>query len=364
MTTAGLKTDNMDYRYLGNTGLLVSVFGFGNWVTGHNPEAEQTQIQIIKRAYEKGINYFDTAEIYGMGTAEKIMGDAIAGLDCSRPDLVVSTKLFKIGDKPNQAFMSRKHIMEGLQNSLQRLKLDYVDIVFSHRPDYNTPLEETCFAFSNLIDQGKAFYWGTSEWPVEMIVEAIHICDKHHLHKPVVEQCQYNCLVRDRMEKEYEWIFEKYKYGTTIWSPLASGILTGKYNSGEIPEGTRFDKDEKVKDMIWPQFFGNEEKKQKTVKVLQGLEKVAKDEGVSQAQLALAWAVANKDVSTCLLGASKIEQLEENLKAFDLVKRWNKDIEKKCEDVLDNTPPVRIDFRTWSKFPGRRSVALDITSDK
>jgi len=191
-----------------------------------------------------------------------------------------------------------------------------------------------------------------------MIVEALHICDKHHLHKPVVEQCQYNCLVRDRMEREYEWLFDKYKYGTTIWSPLASGVLTGKYNSGEIPEGTRFDKDEKVKNMIWPSFFGTEERKQKTIKTLTSLEKIAKEEGVSQAQLALAWSIVNQDVSTCILGASRVEQLEENLKAWDLAKRWNQDLEKKCEDVLDNTPDSRVDFRTWSKYPGRRNKAL------
>jgi len=232
--------------------------------------------------------------------------------------------------------MSRKHIIEGMDASLERLQLRNVDIVFSHRPDFETPLEETCRAFHTLVETGKSHYWGTSEWPVEMIVEAINICSQKSLHGPVVEQCQYNMLVRDRMEKEYEWLFEKYKYGTTIWSPLGSGILSGKYNNGEIPEGARF-KDPQLRDMIWDNFFGND-KKDKTLAILQGLSKIAKEEGYTQAQLAIAWTLANSDTSTCLLGASRVEQLEENIKALELFKKWNSSVEEKCNQLLKNKP--------------------------
>eukprot|EP01127_Copromyxa_protea_P005763 TRINITY_DN15622_c0_g1_i1.p1 TRINITY_DN15622_c0_g1~~TRINITY_DN15622_c0_g1_i1.p1 ORF type:complete len:367 (-),score=98.76 TRINITY_DN15622_c0_g1_i1:65-1141(-) len=352
------KKNNMIYRYLGGTGLKVSVFSYGNWVNSHNAAAEEEQTKIIKRAFELGVNYFDTAEIYGYGTAETLLGTALAELGCKRSDIVVSTKLFKIGDGPNESFMSRKHIIEGLQNSLQRLKLDYVDIVFSHRPDFHTPIEETCRAFHTLVEQGKALYWGTSEWPIEMILEAIHFCDKHNLHKPVVEQCQYNAFVRTRMEKEYEWIFDKYKYGTTIWSPLASGILSGKYNTGEIPKDSRLDTNQQVKYMVWPTYFGTEEKTKNTLRTLQGLEALAKEQGYTQAQLALAWAVANPDTSTCLLGASRVEQFEENVKALELLNLWNKDLEEKVEAILQNTPETSLDFKTWKPRKGRRQAAL------
>jgi len=331
------------------------VFSYGNWVTGHDPAEDANQIAIMKRAYQLGINYFDTAEAYGLGVAETIMGKAIKEFKCNRKDIVVSTKILRGGVGQNDYGMSRKHIIEGLNNSLKRLDLDYVDIVFSHRPDYDTPLEETCRAFHTLIEQGKAHYWGTSEWPVEVIVEGINICEKYSLHKPVVEQCQYNMLVRDKMEKEYEWIFQKYRYGTTIWSPLASGILTGKYNDG-IPDGSRFDKNKEL-NRIFVTYFG-EKKKDETLRILKGLSDIAKEIGYTPAQIALAWAVANQDTSTCILGASKISQLEDNLKALELLQKWNYDLEEKCNKLLNNAPTPSLDFRTWQPREGRRSVSV------
>lgn len=219
----------------------------------------------VKRCLEHGINFIDTAEMYGFGEAETLLGNSLKELNVKREEIVISTKLFwgphkggpldhfqyytKMG--LNQSGVSRKHIIEGTRNCLKRLQLDYVDIIFSHRPDFNTPLEETCRAFSWIIDQGYAFYWGTSEWDADLIVEAIQICQRLNLHPPVVEQCQYNLLTRDKMEKEYRSLFEKYKYGTTVWSPLAQGFLSGRYNDGNIPDDSRV----KNWDPFWSQWL-------------------------------------------------------------------------------------------------------------
>jgi len=347
----------MLYRTLGNTGLRVSVFSLGNWVTGNNPTAENEiiQIAIMKRAFELGVNFFDTAEAYGAGVAETILGKAIKQFKCNRKDIVISTKILKSGTGENDTGMGRKHIIEALNNSLKRLDLSYVDIVFSHRPDQDTPLEETCRAFHTLVESGKAHYWGTSEWNPELIVEALWVCDKYSLHKPVVEQCQYNMLVRDRMEKEYELIFQKFRYGTTVFSPLASGILTGKYNN-DIPDGSRFDKNKELQ-FIFDRFLG-ENKKSETLKILRGLNNIANEEGYSSSHLALAWAIANTDTSTCILGASKVAQLEDNMKGLELFKKWNASIEEKCNNVLNNTPTPSTNFRTFKPRQGRREIAL------
>jgi voltage-dependent potassium channel beta subunit len=228
----------MPYRYLGNTGIRVSVLGWGNWIN-HSDE-EEMALKTIKCAYDNGVNYLDTAEIYGFGKAEICIGNALEKLKIPREDLIISTKIFRSGMGMNQCFLSRKHIIEGLQNSLKRLKLDYVDIVFCHRYDNYTPIEEVCRAMNWCIEKGWAFYWGTSEWRASEIEEAHNVCEKYNLHKPVVEQPQYNWLHRNRFEKEYRPLFEKNKLGTTIWSPLFSGILTGKYIK-EVPKGSRGD---------------------------------------------------------------------------------------------------------------------------
>jgi voltage-dependent potassium channel beta subunit len=299
----------MDYRYLGNTGLVVSVLSYGNWINAGTEKDYEIARDCIKKCFDAGVNFFDTAEIYGFGEAEKIMGRAFKELNLPREELVVSTKLFTSSldiNKPNAAFLSRKHILEGIKSSLEKLQLDYVDILYCHRPDYDTPLEETCRAMHHVIDLGLSFYWGTSEWPSDRITEAIAICDANNWHRPVVEQPEYNMLVRNKFEKEYRRVFSEHKHGSTIWSPLAGGILTGKYNDGKIPEGSRYAKLEGRADYIWQKYMGPEVV-DKTMKTLNDLDVLAKSLGFTMSQLGLAWALANTDVSTCLLGFSKVE---------------------------------------------------------
>lgn len=255
MVEAASAKPKMIYRYLGNSGLKVSVIGYGNWVNSNEGSAAKFTTECIKACYDAGVNFFDTAEIYGNGEAERQMGAAFKELGLRREDLVVSTKIFSCGSGVNDKFGSRKHIIEGLDNSLKRLQLEYVDVVFSHRPDYETTLEETCAAFHHVIEQGKAFYWGTSEWPAQRIVAAIGICEKNGWHKPIVEQPQYNMVWRQRFEGEYAHLFATTGYGTTIWSPLCSGLLSGKYNDGEVPEGSRFSLQKNL-GRIFDRYFG------------------------------------------------------------------------------------------------------------
>jgi len=348
----------MIYRYLGNSGLKVSVLSFGNWITGHLAKDEEDQIACIKKAFEHGINFFDTAEIYGAGQAEIIMGKAIKELNCKRKDLVISTKIFKCGMGINDSFLSRKHITEAVQKSLERLDLEYVDVIFCHRPDDDTPLEETVQAMNWVIEQGYAFYWATSEWGADKIVQAMEICKRLKLIKPIADQCEYSPLVRENFEKNLRPAFEDYKYGTTIWSPLAGGILTGKYNDGTIPEGTRYKDNEFAASVVWNKYFGVG-KKEKTLKVLNAFKEIADETGCTMAQLALAWCIVNKDVSTCIFGASKVEQLEENIKALKVAIDWCEDLEKKINDALDNEPTPVIDFNVWKPRVPRRGVRVD-----
>ena len=226
------------------------------------------------------MNFFDTAEAYGMGYAETSLGRIFKELNVKREDVVVSTKIFRIGQGPNDALLSRKHIIEGLTNSLKRLQLDYVDVVFCHRPDYETPLEETVAAMNWCIESGKAFYWGTSEWPADRIAKAIEICAAKGFHKPIVEQCEYNMMIRQKMEKEYRRLFSEQKYGTTIWSPIAGGILAGKYNDGTIPDGSRFTLEHPVIQAKWNKFFAAD-CKEKRIKDLQAIGEYARELGVT-----------------------------------------------------------------------------------
>ena len=347
----------MEYRYLGNSGLRVSVLSYGNWLNSNKEDDYTITRDAIKKCYEAGVNFFDTAEIYGNGSAEEQMGKAFKELGYKREDLVVSTKLFKCGAGVNDTFLSRKHIIEGTNNSLRRLQMDYVDVLFCHRPDYETPLEETCRAMSWVIDQGKAFYWGTSMWPADRISKAIEICERLNLHKPIVEQPEYNMLARDNFEKNYRRIFAEYKYGTTIWSPLAGGILAGKYNDGVIPEGSRYS-NHAMLDAVWQKYM-SEKAKPDTLKKLNALADLAKELGFTQAQLSLAWAIANKDVSTCILGFTRLEQVDENLKALELYKTWNADLEKRVREILANDPESELDWRKWSPQAQRRDTALN-----
>jgi voltage-dependent potassium channel beta subunit len=342
----------MPYRYLGNSGIRVSVLGWGNWIN-HSDE-EKMATETIKFAYENGINFFDTAEIYGYGKAETCIGNALEKLKLPRDDIVISTKIFKSGTGLNQTFLSRKHIIEGVQNSLKRLKLDYVDVVFCHRYDNYTPIEEVCRAMNWVIEKGWAFYWGTSEWKASEIMEAHVTCEKLGLIKPIVEQPQYNWFNRDKFEKEYAPLFSKYKMGTTIWSPLMSGILTGKYLDG-IPKGSRGDVS--MDQAIYHFNYYNANKKDIDEKLIK-LNEIAKKLNTSLAILALAWCIKNPDVSTCLIGCTKVEQLHENIKAIDVMELITPELDKEINSILGNNPQPDMDWRDFKQVRGRRDELL------
>ena len=358
------KKSLMEYRYLGGTGLKVSCISFGNMVNHFAADPQASTNEIVAACLEWGINFFDTAESYSQGRAEILLGQAFKDLNVRREDIVVTTKIFfgteGLNGQPaknvNGVGLSRKHLIEGTKLSLSKLQMSYVDVVYAHRYDKGTPLEEVCRGFSWLIDRGMALYWGTSEWDADQITAAIDFCNSHGLHAPVTEQPQYNMMVRDRFEKEYETLYEKHKYGTTVWSPLASGILSGRYNDGNIPEDSRMNMDPMVRYLLTTRYFGP--RTEHTVKLLQGLEALAKELGYTQPQLALAWCLANKDVSTMILGFSKLSYVDENLKALELYKKWTPEIEAKCEALLQNTPPTGVDMRLFRPYKSRRSIAV------
>lgn len=353
----GSKKTKMIYRYLGNSGLRVSVLSWGNWL--NTKDETGVTYETVKLAYENGINFFDTAEIYGMGQGESNLGEALKKLGARREELVISTKILKVGDGVNDSFLSRKHIIEGVNNSLKRLQLDYIDVVFCHRPDLNTPMEETCRAMNWVIEQGKAFYWGTSEWSPSQIGEAHTVCEKLGLIKPIVEQCQYNMLSRQKMEGDYVHLFRTTKMGTTVFSPLYGGVLTGKYIN-EKPKGSRFD-------THGPEAYHNRfyyaDKEFYDAKLLK-LKAIAERHGFSLTQLALAWVIRNTDVSTCIVGASKPEQLSDNIKSLDLLDVYDNNLEQEIEAVLGNAPAGEMDYLVWKPLPNRRSVLLGINSEE
>ena len=349
----------MEYRFLGNSGLKVSVLSFGNWLTGNDPKFIETTKQVVKKCYESGVNFFDTAENYGKGEAEIQLGEALKVLNVPREDLVISTKVFfgtfKVGASDiNRNGNSRKHVIEGVQASLKRLQLDYVDIVLAHRYDQDTPLEETCRAFNYVIEKGWAFYWGTSEWTVDQIAAAYGICDKLGLIKPITEQPQYNMLVREKVESEFVPLYDEYKLGTIVFSPLAGGILSGKYND-EIPKDSRIATLATfIKDAFYEKIFFNEKVYEKRRKALKEIAEIAKELGCSQAQLSLAWVIYNKDVSCALMGASSVAQLEENLKALEIYKKLTPEILERIEKILETRPERKMNWKSWQTFPPRR----------
>ena len=343
--TAKPDASKMEYRYLGPTGLRVSVVSWGNWVNNANDNLTKDS---VKFCLEHGINFFDTAEVYGLGRAEISLGKALKELNVQREKVVISTKIFSIGSDPNDSFLSRKHIIEGLRNSLKRLQLDYVDVVFCHRYDRYTPL-------------GLAHYWGTSQWSASQIMEAYKICDKLNLIAPVVEQCNYNMMVRDRVESEYRDLFKRYRMGTTIWSPLESGILAGRYLNG-IPEDSRYKlKHDNAPVDIQPYLDNKKEWDEKLLKLKDIAEKKL---NCNLAQLAIAWVIANPDCSTTILGASRVSQLEETVKAVEIYKKLDKDILKEIEDILGNVPKGEIDYRDWKELPSRRNINLNVDYKK
>jgi voltage-dependent potassium channel beta subunit len=278
--------------------------------------------------------------VYASGKAELAMGNAIKKAGWKRSDLVISTKIFWGGEGPNDAGLSRKHLLEGIHASLQRLQMDYVDLLFCHRPDQYTPVEETVWAMNQIIQQGKAFYWGTSEWPATRIMEAYGIARREHLIPPLMEQPEYNMLHRQRVEVEYAPLYREIGLGATIWSPLASGLLTGKYNRG-IPEGTRLS----LKGYEWlRKEFETDEARQNIEKVKQ-LAPVAKELGCSLAQLALAWCLKNPNVSTVITGASRTEQVIENMQALHVAGQLTGEVMEQIEQVLQNKPEAEQDWR-------------------
>ena len=324
----------MQYRRLGRSGLQVSELSLGSWVTYHNQVDVSAAKDMLAAAFDAGVNFFDNAEIYANGRSETIMGEALRQLRLPRLDVVVSTKFFwgldraKPGERPRingQDTLNRKYLHQAIDGALQRLQLDFVDLVFCHRPDPHTPIEETVWAFHDLINRGKLLYWGTSEWSAQEIRAAWEIADKHHLHKPVMEQPQYHLFHRRRVEEEYARLYEDIGLGLTTWSPLASGLLTGKYRRG-IPEGSRG----ALENMAFLRDGLTDPAKNAAVGQL---EEIAADLGGTVAQLAIAWANRNPHVSTVILGASRITQLQDNLKALTLTPRLTPEVLARIDAV-------------------------------
>tara|TARA_B100002052_G_C15843883_1_gene581485 strand:+ start:494 stop:1441 length:948 start_codon:yes stop_codon:yes gene_type:complete len=308
----------MEYRNLGRSGLKVSALSFGSWVTFVNQLTEKTALSCMSMAYDNGVNFFDNAEAYASGKSEILMGKVLKKLKWSRDTYIISSKVFWGGDLPTQRGLSKKHIHDACNNALKRLQLDYLDLFFCHRPDPETPIEETVYAMNDLILQGKIMYWGTSEWSAPEIDYAFKMAEKYNLRPPVMEQPQYNLLHRERFENEYSPIFKKYKIGSTIWSPLASGVLTGKYMK-RMPNKHRF----KIKGYEW---LKDELLKEEFLNKLHHIKNISENLNISMAQLSIAWCLANKNVSTVILGASKKSQLKENLSSLEVYQNLSSEV--------------------------------------
>ena len=323
----------MEYRRLGKSGLQVSTLSFGSWITFGKQIENNTADELLTTAYDNGINFFDNAEIYASGKSEEVMGAILKKKNWERSSYIVSSKVYFGYEqkKPNQTGLSRKHIIEGCHAALARLQVDYIDLFYCHRPDKNTPIEETVWAMNTLIQQGKILYWGTSEWANDEIMAAFVFAERHHLIGPTMEQPQYNLFERTKIEKDYLLLFRDFGLGTTIWSPLASGLLTGKYNNG-IPEDNRLH----IEGMDWlkEKTLGENSRIEKTKK----LTLFAKELGTSVAKLAIAWTIKNPHVSTTILGASKKEQLIENLQALEVLPLLTTEVIEKIEMIVDNKP--------------------------
>ena len=323
----------MEYRRLGKSGLKVSEFSFGAWVTFGKQVDVDAAAKLIGTAYDAGVNFFDNAEAYEAGTAEEVMGDAIQKLGLARDTYAVSTKVFWGGPGPLNRGLNRKHIFDACHAGLKRLKVDYLDLYFCHRPDVDTPIEETVRAMSDLVTQGKVMYWGTSEWSAQQITEAYAVARQHNLVPPTMEQPQYNLFARDKVEGDYAPLYDLVGLGTTIWSPLASGYLTGKYNKG-IPDDSRFN----LPGYEWlKRGYESPEGKVKIEKAIK-LEKLAGDAGMSLIDMSLLWCLENPNVSTVILGASKHDQLVNNLAALDHKSKMTPDLVAEIEKIVDNKP--------------------------
>ena len=322
----------MEYRRLGRVGLRVSALSFGSWVTYGNQLDESAALNLMAAARDHGVNFFDNAEVYANGKSETLMGLALKKLGWDRLTYVVTTKFFwglpaRFGDGVNEKnTLNRKYLLQAIDASLARLQLDFVDIAYCHRPDPNTPLEETVFAMHDMVARGKASYWGTSEWSAVDIMGAWQIADKHHLHKPIVEQPEYNLFNRKKVEREYARLYSEIGIGTTTWSPLASGLLTGKYAKG-VPADSRGS----LKNMAWMQESLLDPAKNAIVVKLAA---VAQDLGCTTAQLSIAWCLKNPNVSTVITGASRIEQVGENMKALAIAAKLTPEVMARIEAIV------------------------------
>ncbi len=327
----------MEYRRLGKSGLQVSTLSFGSWLTFGKQIDDKIADALLSTAYDEGVNFFDNAEIYAAGQSETVMGNILKKKTWARSSYCLSSKVFfGYEDKlPNQTGLSRKHVIEGCHAALKRLQVDYIDLFFCHRPDKNTPIEETVLAMNTLIQQGKILYWGTSEWANDEIMAAIAVAKDYKLIGPTTEQPQYNMFERTKLEKDYLLLFRDYGLGTTIWSPLASGLLTGKYNNAD-PKDTRL----QIEGMDWlkEKTLGDKSRIEKTKK----LEVLAKELGTTLPKMAIAWTVKNPNVSTTILGASKVEQLKETITSLDVVPLLTDEVIKKIETILNNKPVLAL----------------------
>ena len=319
----------MKYRHLGKAGIQVSELSFGSWVTFHNQSGLDTTVEMMAAAYDAGVNFFDNAETYAGGKSEELMGAALKKLGWRRGSYLVSTKLFwGLHERPNeQNTLNRKYLIEGISGSLKRLDLDYVDLLFCHRADPTTPIEETVWAMHNIIEKGQALYWGTSEWEAKDALSAIEIAERHHLHKPIVEQPVYNLFQRHRFNTEYDPLYRDQGYGSTTWSPLASGLLTGKYQAG-IPDDSRG----AIESLDW---LRDQLTDADRLAKVSELEPLANQMGATLAQFSLAWCLQNQFVSTVMTGASRVEQVHENMKAIEFVDNFTPDVINEIDRIFN-----------------------------
>ncbi len=329
----------MLYRRLGKSGLQVSVLSFGSWVTFHKQIEDSIADELMGISYDAGINFFDNAEVYALGQSEEMMGRVLKNKNWDRTSYTISSKAYfgwrGKANKPNQTGLSRKHLTEACHEALKRLQTDYLDLYFCHRPDKNVPIEEVVWTMNTLIQQGKILYWGTSEWSGVEIMEAHRVAESYRLIGPTMEQTEYNLFKREKLENEYLEIFKNVGLGTTIFSPLASGLLSGKYNDG-IPEGSRLS----IPGFEWLKDRTIAEVKIQKVKALQ---QIAESLNTNLAALSIAWCISNPNVSTAILGASRKEQLTENLKALDVLPLLTTEILQTIEDIFQ-TKPVLPDY--------------------
>ena len=322
----------MEYRRLGRAGVKVSILSLGSWVTFGNQVDEDSAASLLKLAYDAGVNFFDNAEAYAGGQSETLMGAAIKKLGLRRSSYLVSSKFFFgiHGGVNERATNNRKYLLQAVDGSLERFQLDYLDLVYCHRADKETPIEETVWAMHDIIQRGKAIYWGTSEWSAEEIRAAYEIAERHHLHKPIVEQPQYNLIHRDRVEKEYARLYEDHGLGLTIWSPLASGLLTGKYRDG-IPADSRAA-------LPGYEWLKNGTVTEENVAKVERMRPIAEELGTTLSKLSIAWCLKNPHVSTVILGASRIAQLEENLAALEVLPKLTDDVLSRLDSALQSQP--------------------------